>query len=131
MSSDSPVSPEDERPAPAEALSVETAPPPASPGATPPGVTIELPPALAALLRNPVVLAGGALVTGLVLSRLFGTPAGRRMARDLAEEAFKRAGPAAGTLAASSLLEAGMEKLRPHLTEYAKKMLAEVLRKKE
>ncbi len=97
-----------------------------------------LPEPVKAALRNPVVLAGGAIVAGVVLSRVFGTTAGRRIAGELAKEAVKHLKPStatvagmAGTAAASSLLEKGMEKFGPQITDYAKKMLADILRKKE
>ncbi|MES2706907.1 MAG: hypothetical protein V4726_09930 [Verrucomicrobiota bacterium] len=97
-----------------------------------------LPEPVKAALRNPVVLAGGAIVAGVVLSRVFGTTAGRRIARELAAEAVKHLKPStstvagmAGTAAASSLLEKGMERFGPQITDYAKKMLADILRKKE
>lgn len=117
--------------------------PPAEPAATEtsstaPGAGAHLPEAVKAALRNPVILAGGAIVAGVVLSRIFGTTAGRRMARELAGEAVKHLTPSvgtvagmAGTAAASSLLEKGMEKFGPQITDYAKKMLADILRKKE
>lgn len=104
-------------------------------GATP---AAGLPEPVKAVLRHPVVIAGGAIVAGVVLSRVFGTAAGRRMARELAEEAVKHLRPAAstaagmaGTAAASTLLEKGMEKFGPQITDYAKKMLADIMRKKE
>jgi hypothetical protein len=97
-----------------------------------------LPEPVKAVLRHPVVVAGGAIVAGVVLSRVFGTAAGRKIARELAAEAVKHLRPAAttaagmaGTAAASTLLERGLEKFGPQITDYAKKMLADILRKKE
>lgn len=101
-----------------------------------------LPEPVKVLLRNPVVLAGGAVVAGVVLSRFLAIPAARRMARQLVEEAIRQLKPTAvsaataaagmaGTAVASSVLERGVEKFGPQITDYAKKMLADILRKKE
>ncbi|MDB6136559.1 MAG: hypothetical protein JWM59_4802 [Verrucomicrobiales bacterium] len=97
-----------------------------------------LPEPIKAALRNPFVLAGGAVVAGVVLTRVLGTTAGRRIAKELATEAMKHMKPTAssvagmaGTAAASTLLERGVEKFGPQITDYAKKMLADILRKKE
>lgn len=95
-------------------------------------------PGLQALAKNPLVLAGGAVVAGVVLSRFMATPAARRFARELALEAFKQIKPAvagaggmAGSAAAGSVLSKGMEKYGPQIADYAKKMLADMLKKKE
>ena len=116
---------------PAESAPTETS-------STGPGISAHLPESVKAALRNPVILAGGAIVAGVVLSRVFGTAAGRRIAREIAGEAVKHLKPSAstvagmaGTAAASSLLEKGLEKFGPQITDYAKKMLADILRKKE
>lgn len=97
-----------------------------------------LPEPIKSALRNPFVLAGGAVVAGVVLTRVLGTTAGRRIAKELATEAMKHMKPTAssvagmaGTAAASTLLERGVEKFGPQITDYAKKMLADILRKKE
>lgn len=107
-------------------------------GNTGASVVAGLPEPVKAVLRHPVVIAGGAIAAGVVLSRVFGTAAGRKIARELAAEAVKHLRPAAttaagmaGTAAASTLLEKGLEKFGPQITDYAKKMLADVLRKKE
>ena len=109
---------------------------PPSPGGAGPGDG--LPPALQALARNPLVLAGGAVLVGVVLSRFLATPSAKRLAREWASEAFKQMKPTAanaagmaGTAVAGSILEKGMEKYGPQIAEYGKKMLAEMLRKKE
>ncbi len=100
----------------------------------PPG----LPPVLAALARNPLVLAGGAVLAGVVLSRFMATPSARKIARELAAEAIKQLRPAAtgaagmaGTAAAGTLLEKGIEKYGPQIADYGKKMLADLMKKKE
>ena len=97
-----------------------------------------LPPAIQALARNPIVLAGGAVLIGVVLSRFMATPSAKKFARELAAEALKQLKPAAagaagmaGTAAVGSLLEMGVEKYGPQISDFAKKMLAEMLRKKE
>ena len=114
-------------------------PPAAHPPAAPePSVISSLPPYVQALARHPLVLAGGAVVVGVVLSRFLATPSAKRIARELAEEAFRHLKPAAstaatmtGTAVAGSILEKGVEKYGPQIAEYGKKMLAELLRKKE
>lgn len=95
-------------------------------------------PALESLARNPLVLAGGAVLAGVVLSRLLATPSAKKIARELAEEAFKHLKPTAsgaasmaGTAVAGSLLEKGIEKYGPQIADFGKKMLADLLRKKE
>jgi hypothetical protein len=94
--------------------------------------------AIQALARNPIVLAGGAVLVGVVLSRFLATPSAKKLARELAAEALKQLKPAAagaagmaGTAAVGSLLEMGVEKYGPQISDFAKKMLAEMLRKKE
>lgn len=100
--------------------------------------TRSLPPALEALARNPLVLAGGAVLAGVVLSRFMATPSAKKIARELASEALKHLKPVAssaagmaGTAAAGSLLEKGMEKYGPQIADYGKKILADLLKKKE
>ncbi len=107
------------------------APPPDVPGPS-------LPPAIEALARNPLVLAGAAVLAGVVLSRFLATPSAKKMAREFAAEALKQLKPAAsgaagmaGSAAAGALLEKGVEKYGPQISDFAKKMLAEMLRKKE
>jgi hypothetical protein len=108
------------------------------PEPTPSPVPSGLPPVFAALARNPLVLAGGAVVAGVVLSRFMATPSARKIARELAAEAIKQLRPAAtgaagmaGTAAAGTLLEKGIEKYGPQIADYGKKMLADLLKKKE
>jgi hypothetical protein len=103
-----------------------------------PAASSSLPPAVQALARHPLVLAGGAVLVGVVLSRFLATPSAKKIARELAEEAFKHLKPTAanaasmaGTAVAGSLLEKGVEKYGPQIAEYGKKMLADLLRKKE
>ena len=107
------------------------------PPAAPPPIT-SLPPPLPApaedslskLLKNPLVIAGGAMLAGMALTRLFSTPPMRKLARDLADEALKRARNSTDAAAASpSLLEQGIEAVRPRITEAARRFLADVLRK--
>ncbi len=93
-----------------------------------------LPPQLQGLLRHPLVLAGGAVLAGVVFSRVLATPAARKIARDLAVEAFKHLKPVAtmaGTAAAGSLIEMGVERYRGQITDFGKKMLADLLLNKE
>ncbi len=97
-----------------------------------------LPPSVQALARHPLVLAGGAVLAGVVISRFLATPSAKKIARELASEAFRHLRPAtgaaatmAGTAAAGSILEKGVQTYGPQIAEYGKKMLAELLRKKE
>ncbi len=103
-----------------------------------PGAPFTLPPALAALARNPLVLAGGAVLAGVIVSRFMATPSAKKIARELAAEAIKQLRPAAagaagmaGTAVAGSLLEKGIEKYGPQISDFGKKMLADLLKKKE
>ena len=114
--------------------------PPAEASTAPSGpTTLEgLPPVLQALARNPIVLAGGAVLVGVVLSRFLAMPSAKKIARELAGEALKHFKPTAagaasmaGTAVAGSILEKGVEKYGPQIADYGKKMLAELLRKKE
>ena len=86
--------------------------------------------ALSKLLRNPLVIAGGALLAGMALTRLLATSPMRKLAHDLAEEALKRARQSGETPAAPSLVEQGLESIRPELTSAAKRFLAEILKPK-
>ena len=78
------------------------------------------------------------MLLGVVLSRFLASPSAKKIARELAEEAFRHLKPTAasaagmaGTAVAGSLLEKGMEKYGPQIADYGKKMLADLLRKKE
>lgn len=86
---------------------------------------------LSQLLKNPFVLAGGALLAGMALTRLFATPSMQKLARDLAEEALRRArmAPADEKPAAPSLLEEAVEAVRPQITDAARSFLAQILKK--
>lgn len=90
--------------------------------------------ALTKLLKNPLVLAGGAMLAGMAgmaITRLFSTSPMRKLARDLAEEALKRARSADATEAAmpASLLEKGLEAVRPQLMEAVTGLLSSALKK--
>jgi hypothetical protein len=87
--------------------------------------------ALTKLLKNPLVLAGGAMLAGMALTRLFSTSPMRKLARDLAEEALNLARSADTTEAAvpASLLEKGLEALRPQLMEAVTGLLSSTLKK--
>lgn len=119
---------------PLEILSADLPGPPESPGPPPSSLS----PELQALVRNPLVLAGGAVLVGVVLSRIFATPAARKVAGELAAEALRRIKPAAavvGVAAARPLVEMGveigMERYRGQITAFGKKMLADLLVNKE
>ena len=86
--------------------------------------------ALTKLLKNPFVLAGGAMLAGMALTRLFSTPPMRRLAQDLADEALKRAKSTTHAAAQPpTLLEQGIGAIRPQLEEAVKNLLTNVLRK--
>jgi hypothetical protein len=82
------------------------------------------------LMKNPLLVAGGALLAGMALSRMFAMPSVKKLAQDLAQEAMKRAKIGADEVPpAASLLEQGIEALRPQVTEAAKSLLASILKK--
>jgi hypothetical protein len=120
------------------AMSAEIIPLPApQPTPAPSAAITPLPPpvsepeedSLSKLLKNPLVIAGGAMLAGMALTRLFSTSPMRKLARDLADEALKRARSSAEPPSSPSLLEQGIEAVRPQITEAAKRFLAEILRK--
>lgn len=80
--------------------------------------------------RNPFVIAAGALAAGVVFSRLLATPAGRRMAREISAEVLSRLGAGQGGSGRPAWDQLA-ERVRPVVTDYAKKMLADLLGKKE
>jgi hypothetical protein len=118
-------------------MSADIIPLPSSPGSQPPNITpMPSPPssaggeALSNLLKNPMVLAGGALLAGVALTRLFAAPSVRKLAQDLAQEALKRAKTdSAEPPSVPSLLEQGIEALRPQVIEAAKNFLTSILNK--
>ena len=96
------------------------------------------PDALAKLLKNPYVLAGGALLAGMALARLFTTPSVQKLARELADEALKRTardgdpaapGAAPAPAAAPTLLQEALHAVRPQIAEAAQSFLAQVLKR--
>jgi hypothetical protein len=86
--------------------------------------------ALSKLLGNPLVLAGGAMLAGVALTRLLSTSPVRRLARDLADEALKRARTAGDGPPAPSVLDQLLESVRPQVTDAATRFLADILKKK-
>ncbi len=87
---------------------------------------------LSKLLKNPFVIAGGALLAGMALTRLFATPSMQKLARDLADEALRRARQAPANdepPAPPSLLEEAVESVRPQITDAARSFLAQILKK--
>ena len=117
-------------------MSAEIIPMPAPPPVPSNVTAMPAPPAaapedlLTKLRKNPLLLAGGALLAGAALTRLFATPSVRKLAQDLAEEAMKRARQSNGeTPEPASLLEQGVAALRPQVTEAAKSFLAAILKK--
>lgn len=120
-------------------MSPEIIPLPSPPPAQPVNITpMPAPPPIPAeedawskLKKNPLLLAGGAMLAGMALTRLFATPSVRKLAQDLAQEAMKRAKSSTTEEAppVASLLEQGVEALRPQVTEAAKTFLAAILKK--
>lgn len=120
-------------------MSADIIPLPTAPAAdTPANITpMPAPPAppaddaLTKLLKNPLVLAGGAMLAGMAITKLFSTSPMRKLARDLAEEALKRARSTAPGSAAepASLLEQGLEAVRPQLMEAVTGLLTTALKK--
>lgn len=84
---------------------------------------------LSKLLKSPLVIAGGALIAGMALTRLFSTSPMRKFARDVAEEALKRTRTTGEPAAARSLLEQGLEAIRPEITDAARRIIANVFRR--
>jgi hypothetical protein len=85
---------------------------------------------LSKLLKNPLVIAGGAMLAGMALTRLLSAAPVRRLARELADEAIRRARSGAELPPPPSLLEQGLEILRPQITDAARSFLAEILKKR-
>ncbi len=101
--------------------------------ASPPNITPFPPPppedTLSKLLKNPLVIAGGALLAGMALTRLFSTSPMRKWARDVAEEALKRTRTTGEPTTGSSILEQGLEAIRPEVTDAARRIIADVFRR--
>jgi len=87
--------------------------------------------ALSKLLKNPLLLAGGAILAGMALTRLLARPSVQKLARELADEALKRARQSTGDApaAAPSLVDEVLESIRPQITAAARQFLATVLKK--
>jgi hypothetical protein len=113
-------------PSPRDVITPLPPPIPPPPEAESPGAEAD---SLSKLLRNPMVIAAGAMLAGMALTRLFASSPMRRLARDLADEALKRARPAPESPPAPTLLEQGLDAVRPQITEAARRFLSEVLRK--
>src|SRR5688572_22737110 len=117
-------------------MSAELIPLPAPQEPAPPATITSLPPpvsraaedSLSKLLKNPLIIAGGAMLAGMALTRLLSTSPMRKLARDLADEALKRARNSSEPSPVPSLLEQGIEAVRPQITEAAKRLLADILR---
>lgn len=107
----------------------QSAPSNISPMPSPPAAAAAEEDRLSKLLKNPLVLAGGALLAGVALSRLLSTSPMRKLAKDIADEALKRARNSGEPAAAPTLLEEGLEALRPQVTQAAKEFLNEILKK--
>ena len=118
MSADIIPMPEPREPAPPANITPFPAPPPED--------------TLSKLLRHPLVIAGGAMLAGLVATRLFSTPSVKKLAHDLAEEALRRARQTAtpDKPAAPSLLDEAIESVRPQITDAARDFLTGILKKK-
>jgi hypothetical protein len=113
-------------PVPPESSAANIAPlsPPPPPAAAPKEDS------LSKLLKNPLVIAGGAMLAGMALTRLLSAAPVRRLARELADEAIRRARSGAELPPPPSLLEQGLEILRPQITDAARSFLAEILKKR-
>ena len=120
-------------------MSAEIIPMPGAQDCAPPSNITPMPAApappaedmLSRLLKNPLVIAGGTVLAGMALTRLFATPSMQKLARDLAAEAFKRARQTTGdTPAAPSLIDDAIESVRPQITEAARGFLADILKRR-
>ena len=107
----------------------ESSEPPAPANITPFPPPLPQEDTLSKLLKNPLVIAGGALLAGMALTRLFSTSPMRKFARDVAEEALKRTRTTSEPPAAPSLLEQGLEAIRPEITDAARRIIADVFRR--
>ncbi len=115
--------------------------------------------ALSSLLKNPLVIAGGAVLVGLLVTRVFGALPVKKLAGDLAAELFKKGvvnpvggsltpsvgvgsgesgggGPAAGgavlpTSVAAEVLQKGWDQYGPQISGFAQKLLAQLGGKKQ
>jgi hypothetical protein len=114
-------------------MSAEIIPMPVPKEELPPNVTPLPSPhqsAMDKLVKNPLLLAGGALLAGIALSRLWGSPPVRKLAEDLAREALRKArADDAAPEKAATLLEQAVDALRPQMAEAAKALLNKVLKK--
>lgn len=87
--------------------------------------------ALSRLLKNPLLLAGGALLAGMALTRLLARPSVQRLARELADEALRRARQTTGDApaAAPSLVDEALESIRPQVADAARQLFSAILKK--
>lgn len=88
--------------------------------------------ALSKLLRNPVVLAAGAALAGMALTRLMGTAPMRKLTQGLTGEAHLRVRQDQPEIppAAGSVLEQSLNAIRPHLQEAAISLVTALLKKR-
>jgi hypothetical protein len=114
-------------------MSAEIIPMPVPKEELPPNVTPMPTPhqrAMDKLVKNPLLLAGGALLAGLALSRLWSVPSVRKLGEDLAKEALRKArADDAAPEKAATLMDQAVEALRPQMAEAAKALLNKVLKK--
>jgi hypothetical protein len=114
-------------------MSAEIIPMPAPKEELPPNVT-PMPTAhehaFEKLVKNPLLLAGGALLAGMAIARLWSTPTVRKLAEDLAKEAMRKArNDDEAPAKADTLLNQAVDALRPQMADAAKSLLNAVLKK--
>ena len=121
------------------------------PGSTPPPLPAgEKADPLSQLLKNPLVIAGGAVLAGLVVTRVFGALPVRKLAMEVADEVMRRR-RAAGSIPADPIpptssggappppvsgpaadfIQQGWEQMKPQVAGFAQKMLAQLAGKKQ
>ncbi len=97
------------------------------------------------LLKNPLVIAGGAVVAGLLVTRIFGALPARRLVTEIVDEVLRHrrasgsipaeapaAAPApAPASPAADVIQQGWEHVRPQVAGFAQKMLAQLAGKKQ
>lgn len=107
-------------------------PPPLPPNVTPmpsPQATARED-ALSKLLQNPLVIAGGAVVAGVVLTRLIAAAPARHLIQQAVERALNKNRQSEPTSRPETFLQKGLENMKPQLQGLAEKVINGLLSKK-
>jgi hypothetical protein len=108
---------------------------PLPPNVTPmPSASEQIPPkpadTISKLLQNPLVIAGGAAVAGIVLTRLFAAAPARRVLQEVVEQALRRRDAGGLTSTKDTLIQKGVDAVKPQLQDIAEKVINSLLSKK-